>query len=127
MHRGPAQIYPALRRGVHETMKLAGSAILEPIQTHQVEAPLDFMGKVTNLIASKRGSLDDVKQEAGQVIIKSKLPVSEMIGWSNDLRSTTEGRGVSSLIDQHYKKLPGDLQEEVVKKIRERKGLSENQ
>jgi len=127
MHRGPAQIYPAIRRGVHETMKLAGPAILEPIQTHQVEAPVDFMGKVTNLIASKRGVLESVEQEGGSVVIKAQIPVSEMIGWSNDLRSETEGRGVSSLMDQHYKKLPSDLQEYVIKKIRERKGLAENQ
>jgi elongation factor 2 len=127
MHRGPAQIYPAVRKGVFESMNQGGPALLEPIQTHQVEAPVDFMGKVTNLISGKRGILDDVQQEAGSVVVIAQIPVSEMIGWSNDLRSETEGRGVSSLMDQHYKKLPGDLQEQVVKKIRERKGLSENQ
>ena len=127
MHRGPAQIYPAVRKGVHETMKVAGPSIFEPIQTHRVEAPTDFMGKVTNLISSKRGVLDDVQQETSDVIIKAKIPVSEMIGWSNDLRSATEGRGISSLVDQNYKKLPTDLQENLIKKIRERKGLSENQ
>jgi elongation factor 2 len=127
MHRGPAQIYPAIRKGIFNSMQQAKPGLLEPIQTHQIECPLDFMGKVTALIASKRGILDKVDQDAAGVTIKASIPVSEMIGWSNDLRSATEGRGVSSLMDQHFKRLPGDLQENVIKRIRERKGLSENQ
>lgn len=127
MHRGPAQIYPSVRKGVFETMQKAGAAILEPIQTHLIEAPTEFMGAVTALISTKRGVLEDVQQEESGVSIKAKIPVSEMIGWSNDLRSKTEGRGISSLISQTYQKLPGEMQENVVRKIRERKGLSENQ
>ena len=50
-----------------------------------------------------------------------------MIGWSNDLRSATEGRGVSSLADQQFQKLPNELQPNVIRQIRQRKGLAENQ
>jgi elongation factor 2 len=127
MHRGPAQIYPVVRQGVYESMKLGGEAILEPVQTHLLEAPVDFMGTLTQLVGSKRGVLIDVQQEGGDVIIKAKIPVAEMIGWSNDLRSATEGRGISSLADQKFQKLPNELQYDVIRKIRNRKGLSENQ
>jgi elongation factor 2 len=127
MHRGPAQIYPAVRHGVHDAMQKAGAAMLEPLQTHRVEAPVEFMGTLTSLISSKRGELVDVQQEGGSVIIQARIPVSEMIGWSNDLRSATEGRGISSLIDQKFQKMPSDLQPNVIKRIRDRKGLSENQ
>jgi elongation factor 2 len=127
MHRGPAQIYPVVRQGVYESMKLGGEAILEPVQTHLLEAPVDFMGTLTQLVGSKRGVLIDVQQEGGDVIIKAKIPVAEMIGWSNDLRSATEGRGISSLVDQKFQKLPNELQYDVIRKIRNRKGLSENQ
>ncbi|MEK6898983.1 MAG: elongation factor EF-2 [Nanoarchaeota archaeon] len=127
MHRGPAQVYPAVRLAMHDGMKQAAAGILEPIQTHLIEAPIDFMGTVTNLVASKRGILVDVNQEAGQVMVKAQIPVAEMIGWSNDLRSATEGRGMSSLVDQHFRKLPSELQANVIYKIRQRKGLSENQ
>ena len=127
VHRGPAQIYPAVRRGVHEAMKKAKPGLLEPIQTHVIEAPIDFMGTITNLVASKRGVLEDVNQETGQVSVRAQIPVSEMIGWSNDLRNATGGRGVSSLAEQQFKKLPTELQEGVIRKIRSRKGLSENQ
>ena len=126
MHRGPAQIYPSVRRGMFDGMAKAG-AILEPIQTHRIETPVAFMGAVTQLIGSKRGVLLDVQQEGGDVIITAKIPVSEMIGWSNDLRSATEGRGVSNLADQTFQKLPKELQDDVIRKIRQRKGLSENQ
>jgi elongation factor 2 len=127
MHRGPAQIYPAVREGMHSAMKKGGAAILEPIQTQLVEAPVDFMGAVTGLIGSKRGVLVDVNQEGVDTFIKARIPVAEMIGWSSDLRSATEGRGVSSLIDQEFQKLPNELQINVIKEIRTRKGLAENQ
>lgn len=127
MHRGPAQIYPAVRQGVFEAIRKGGAVMLEPIQTHLVEAPVDFMGAVTGLIGSKRGVLIDVQQEGIDTHIKAKIPVSEMIGWSSDLRSATEGRGVSSLIDQEFQKMPGELQADVIRKIRTRKGLAENQ
>ncbi len=127
VHRGPAQIYPAIRLGMFEAMKKGGAVILEPIQTHLIEAPVEFMGVVTNLVGSKRGVLIDVHQEGNDVFIKARIPVAEMIGWSNDLRSSTEGRGVSSLIDQHFQKLPSELQFSIIRKIRDRKGLAENQ
>ncbi|RMD67225.1 elongation factor EF-2 [Candidatus Pacearchaeota archaeon] len=127
MHRGPAQIYPAVRKAVHETMKLAGATMLEPVQTMRIEAPAEFMGALTSLISSKRGELLDVKQEGETTIVIAKIPVAEMIGWSNDLRSSTQGRAVSSLVDQQFQRVPRELQDNVIKKIRERKGLSENQ
>ncbi|MFH1425455.1 MAG: elongation factor EF-2 [archaeon] len=127
MHRGPAQVYPAVRHGVHDAMKQAGAAMLEPVQTHRIEAPIEFMGAVTSLVSAKRGELVDVRQEGGSTVIEARIPVSEMIGWSNDLRSSTEGRGISSLMDQKFQKMPIALQPEVIRKIRNRKGLSENQ
>jgi translation elongation factor EF-G len=68
-----------------------------------------------------------VEQEGTQAEIKAKLPVAEMIGWSNDLRSATEGRGTSALLDQQFEKTPASIMDGVIRKIRERKGLSENQ
>ena len=69
----------------------------------------------------------EVKQEETETQVRAKIPVGEMIGWSNDLRSATEGRGTSSLADQLFEKLPRSLTDEIIKKIRDRKGLAENQ
>jgi len=127
IHRGPAQVYPAVRDAIAGAMKNTGTVLFEPLQTHVIEAPNEFMSAITKLVSTKRGQLINVEQDASGVVIKAKLPVSEMIGWSSDLRSATEGRGVSSLADQNFEKMPRELQDDVVKKIRDRKGLAENQ
>ncbi len=126
IHRGPAQVYPAIREALHLAMRNGKACLYEPVQIHRIEAPIEYMSALTSLISSKRGQLLDVEQEV-TAVIKAKIPVSEMIGWSNELRSTSEGRGVSSLMDQHFEKMPSDLQDDVIKKIRDRKGLAENQ
>jgi len=127
IHRGPAQVYPAVRDAIKEAFAKATPTIFEPVQVHQIEAPGEFMGAVTSLISTKRGSLVDVAQDASMVTIKAELPVQQMIGWTSDLRSATEGRGASSLVSQTFKKMPNDLQPRIIKQIRERKGLAENQ
>ncbi len=127
IHRGPAQVYPAVREAITGAMHKANASLLEPLQIHVIESPEKFMSAVTKLVGGKRGQLLEVKQESGSSEVRAKLPVAEMIGWSNDLRSATEGRGVSSLADQLFEKVPTSLQEDIIRKIRERKGLAENQ
>ncbi|MFH1787503.1 MAG: elongation factor EF-2 [archaeon] len=127
IHRGPAQVYPAVREAIKGAMDKAGSTLFEPLQIHLIEMPEKFLGKVTKLVGSKRGQMIEVKQDGTNAEMKAKIPVAEMIGWSNDLRSTTEGRGVSSLVDQLFEKVPASLNNDLIKKIRNRKGLSENQ
>ena len=127
IHRGPAQVYPAVREAMKAAMASGGAALLEPMQIHLIEVPEAFMGAITKLVGGKRGQLLDMTHEGGMAHIKVKLPVAEMIGWSSDLRSATEGRGVSSLVDQLFERIPQSLQADVIRKIRTRKGLAENQ
>ncbi len=127
IHRGPAQVYPAVRNAIYDAMRDANAVLLEPLQTHLIDFPTKFMGEITKLVSSKRGQLLEVNQEVTQSSVHAKLPVSEMIGWSSDLRSASEGRGISSLEKQKFEKLPNSLQQETIKQIRDRKGLAENQ
>ncbi len=127
IHRGPAQIYPAVREAIKGAMSQSSPFIYEPIQIHVIEMPSKFLGAATKLVNSKRGQMLNVNQEGDNASMESKLPVAEMLGWSNDLRSSTEGRGVSSLKDQLFERIPQGMQDDVIKKIRNRKGLSENQ
>lgn len=127
IHRGPAQVYPAVREAIVEAMKKAGAYLLEPLQVHVIDIPNKFLGEITKLVGSKRGQLLEVKQTESDSEIRAKLPVAEMLGWSSDLRSATEGRGISALTDQSFERIPQSLQDEVVRKIRKRKGLGENQ
>jgi elongation factor 2 len=127
IHRGPAQVYPAVREALQAGFRKATPVLFEPVQTHVIEVPTEYMGEVTKLVTQKRGQMIDAKQEGIVSFIKARLPVAEMIGWSSDLRSATGGRGVSSLMDQAFERMPNELQQRVIKQIRDRKGLAENQ
>jgi len=127
IHRGPAQVYPAVRDAMRESINSASPVLLEPIQTLLVDGPLEYMGDLTNLLQSKRGQILDIRQTSGHVDIQAKLPVAEMIGLASDMRSATEGRGNFSMIDQSFERVPSNIQPEVIRKIRNRKGLAENE
>ncbi|HKL24303.1 MAG TPA: elongation factor EF-2 [Candidatus Nanoarchaeia archaeon] len=127
IHRGPAQVLPAVREGIEEAMMNADPSLLEPLQVHVIDTPDKYMGEISKLVSGKRGQMLDVKQEGTEAEMRAKIPVAEMMGWSNDLRSATEGRGNSSLLNQEFEVVPKSMESEVIKKIRDRKGLAENQ
>jgi len=127
IHRGPAQVYPAMRDAIRMSIESASPVIFEPVQTLLVEAPLSFMGNLTSLFQGKRGQVINIDQGAGHVGIKVKIPVAEMMGLASDVRSSTEGRGTFSMIDQRFEKVPPNIQAGVIKIVRDRKGLAENE
>ncbi|MFH1849257.1 MAG: elongation factor EF-2 [archaeon] len=125
IHRGPAQVYPALRESIRGAMMQARPLVFEPVQTLQFEAPADFLGGISSLISSKRGQMLDVQQEGEHITVRGKLPVGEMFGLASELRSATSGRGSYSLVDQSFEKLPEELQQKTIGNIRGRKGLKD--
>lgn len=127
IHRGPAQIYPAMREGIKGAMMQASPTLFEPFQVHVIDAPQEYTGELTKLVMNKRGQVLDLGQEGNAAIVKAKLPVAEMLGWSSDLRSATEGRGTSSLSDQMFERMPMEIQNKVIRQIVERKGLTAGQ
>ncbi|MBW3012787.1 elongation factor EF-2, partial [Candidatus Woesearchaeota archaeon] len=127
IHRGPGQLYPAVREGIRGAMMTASPLLFEPVQKMQFGAPAEYMGELSKLVANKRGQLIDMQQEADEIIVIAKLPVAETFGLSNDLRSTTGGRGTMFLVDQSFERLPNELQNKIIAQIRTRKGLGENQ
>jgi elongation factor 2 len=126
IHRGPAQVYPAIRESIKNAMHNAKPYILEPVQILQIESPAEYLGNLSAMIQNKRGQLINVDQQGEHITAKAKLPVAEMIGLASDLRSTTSGRASYFIVDQKFEQLPQNLQPKIVKQIRERKGLSEN-
>ncbi len=123
IHRGPAQLYPAVREGIRGAIMTAGPMLLEPLQILRFEAPDQYVGEVSKLIANKRGQLLDMVQEGVHATIIGKLPVAEMFGLSSELRSATGGRGSFSLVDQAFEVLPYEFQDKIREQIRSRKGL----
>ena len=127
IHRGPAQMYPAVREGIKEAMNTSAQVLYEPVQELLFEAPVIYIGDISKLVSAKRGQLLDMQQEGEMVAIKARMPVAEQFGLSNDLRSATGGRGSNSLVNQTFERLPGELQNKIITQIRTRKGLTENQ
>jgi len=126
IHRGPAQVYPAVRESIRGAIRNSRPLLFEPLQTLRFEAPAEFMGEISKLISNKRGQLLDMQQEGAMITVIGKMPVGEMFGLASELRSATGGRGSSSLVDQAFEKLPEELQTKIVGQIRQRKGLSDN-
>lgn len=124
IHRGPAQMYPAVREGIKLAMMNANPVVFEPMQTHLIDAPHEFTGELTKLVMNKRGMILEINEEGRNTIVKAKLPVMEMLGWSSDLRSATNGRGSSSLADQVFERMPLELAGKVIQQIIKRKGLT---
>ncbi|MBI4146734.1 elongation factor EF-2 [Candidatus Woesearchaeota archaeon] len=124
IHRGPAQMYPCVREGIRVAMMGAGPVMYEPVQVHLIEGPVEYTGDMTKLVMNKRGQVLELTQEGNMSVVKAKLPVGEMLGWSSDLRSATAGRGISSLADQTFEKLPAELQPRIIQQIVQRKGLT---
>ena len=120
IHRGPAQVLPAVRDAIRFSMVNAKAALLEPLQILQIESPVDYMGDLSKLVQNKRGQLLDMTEDMGHLTVKAKMPVAEMFGFASDLRSATEGRGYQS-----FEKLPDELQAKTIKHIMSRKGLTD--
>ena len=127
IHRGPAQVYPAVREGIRAAMIDGRAVLLEPVQIMQFDTPTRFMGEVSKLLSSKRGQMLDMESGDEFTSIKGKLPVAESFGLSNDIRSGTEGRASFSVVDQAFENLPGELQQKVINIIRQRKGIEEEE
>lgn len=127
IHRGPAQVIPAVRDAVKAAILDAKPVLFEPIQLLKFEGPMKFMSEINALIQSKRGQIFNVEQEEEHIGIEAKMPVSEMFGLSNELRSATEGRATFFLVDQLFEQVPRELQDKIIRQIRQRKGLADTQ
>lgn len=123
IHRGPAQIIPAMRQGILGATLSGGAMLYEPVQTIRIDAPMEYLGAISKLVQGRRGQLLDTSQERGNLVVKAKMPVAEMFGWISALRSSTSGHGASFLVDQSFEKLPENLQDQIILRIRERKGM----
>jgi len=123
IHRGPAQVIPAVRNAIYGAMCQAGRVLLEPIQKVFVDTPLEESGAVTREFQQRRGVIVEMEQEGEQSKITALVPVPEMFGFASAIRSATGGRVLWSTENQGHQVVPKDLQPSVVAKIRERKGL----
>ncbi|MDD1707164.1 MAG: elongation factor EF-2, partial [Methanoregulaceae archaeon] len=125
IHRGPAQVIPAVRSALKGGMLLAGDALLEPMQKIQITVPTDYMGSATSQIQGRRGQVFDMDSAGDTMTVVGKAPVAELFGFAGDLRSATEGRAMWSTEFAGFEIVPSNLLKEVVTAIRKRKGLKD--
>ncbi len=124
VHRGPAQVMPAIRYAINNGMLRSGTTFLEPKQILRIDTPQDYIGNVTAEVNNRRGEIQNVEQEEFSSVVTAKLPVAEMFGFEGALKSATAGKGFQSLMDVVFEKIPKDLRDQITLKVRERKGLS---
>ena len=98
-----------------EALKKGDSVLLEPYFKVEVVTPEEYMGDVMGGINSKRGLIQGMEARAGAQVINAFVPLSEMFGYSTELRSTTQGRATYTMIFDHYEQVPAG----VAKKIAE--------
>ncbi len=123
IHRGPAQVMPAIRAAMIKCILSANGELLEPKQVLRVDVPQDQMGGAIKEVSNRRGQILDMQEEEGDSFVRAKMPVAELFGFEAALKSATGGKGFFSLIDQVFEPLPGNLQEETIINIRKRKGM----
>ena len=97
-----------------DAMKKADPALLEPIMKVDVTMPEEYMGDVIGDINSRRGRIEGMEDVGGGRIVHGFVPLSEMFGYSTDLRSRTQGRGNYSMFFNHYEKVPKNVQEKIL-------------
>ena len=97
-----------------EAMQKAGAILLEPIMRVEVTRPEEYMGDVIGDINSRRGRIEGMDDIASGKMVRAFVPLSEMFGYSTDLRSRTQGRGNYSMFFEKYEPVPKNVQEKVL-------------
>jgi elongation factor G len=97
-----------------EAAKRAQPVLLEPIMRLEVVVPEKFMGDVSGSINSKRGHVESITDRGDLKVIDAQVPLSEMFGYTTNLRSMTEGRGTSIMEFDHYAVVPKNVADEIV-------------
>jgi elongation factor 2 len=123
IHRGPAQVIPAVRSGIYGAMCMATRTLLEPVQKVFINVPQDYMGDAVREIQSRRGVIVDMSQENINAIVQATTPVAEMFGFASAIRGATQGRALWSTENSGFVPVPNELQDKIVSEIRTRKGL----
>jgi elongation factor G len=101
-----------------EAARKANPILLEPIMSVEVVTPEDYMGDVIGDLNSRRGRVGQMEARGTNKVVTAQVPLSEMFGYVNDLRSKTQGRASYTMQFDSYQQTPGNVQEEIVKRVR---------
>ncbi|MGA7239567.1 MAG: elongation factor G [Bryobacteraceae bacterium] len=102
---------------VKEACRKAKTVLLEPVMAVEVVVPEEYMGPVNGDLISRRGQLEGTEIQGTTQVIKASVPLSEMFGYVNELRSRTQGRGSYTMHFSRYEEVPKTVSEEIVSKV----------
>ena len=102
------------RMAFREAARRAKPVLMEPIMEVEVTTPEEYMGDVIGDLNSRRGRIQSMGQRADAQVIKAQVPLSEMFGYSTDMRSLTQGRAIYSMQFDHYEEVPKSIADEVI-------------
>jgi len=98
-----------------EGTKNAGAVLLEPIMSVDISSPKEYMGDIISDLNRRRGLIKLIKDSSLEKTIKSLVPLSEMFGYSTNLRSLSQGRAIYSMEFKYYNKIPANILEKIIK------------
>jgi len=124
VHRGPAQILPMTWRPIWCSFLLSDPKLLEPLISFECKVPNEFVSSVIAIVQKRRGKILDMINEEDMIIVKAEMPVAESFGLAEELRSSTQGRAFWATQFSRWAPVPEQMQAEIIKQIRERRGLA---
>ena len=104
--------------GIKEAAARAGAVLMEPIMNVEVVTPEEYLGDVVGDLNRRRGQIEGMEATGNSQTVRAKVPLSEMFGYSTDLRSATQGRANYTMLFGQYEQVPNSVQEEIVKRVR---------
>jgi elongation factor G len=114
----------AARAGFHKLFLESRPELLEPVMSVEVITPEDYMGAVTGSVCQRRGRIESMDEQAEYKVVRGLVPLSEMFGYSNVVRTISQGRASFTMHFEHYEAVPFSLAEEIVAKRREAKKVN---
>jgi elongation factor G len=98
--------------------EMAKPVLMEPIMAVEVVTPEDYMGDVMGDLSSRRGRIGSMEARGNTQVVSATVPLSEMFGYSTDLRSRTQGRATYTMQFSEYQQVPAAIAEEIIKRVR---------
>jgi len=123
VHRGPGQLYPAIRNAIWAGILTSRPTLLEPIQKLDIRVPMEFLSAVTTIIVKKRGKIINVESTGMGTRVLAEIPIAESFDLATELRGSTAGKAIWGTEFSKWAPVPDSMLEDLIKKIRERKGL----
>lgn len=100
---------------IKEAVQKGGSAVLEPVMRVEVTTPEDFLGSIIGDLNGRRGQIQGMDERGNARLVRAHVPLAEMFGYANDMRSLTQGRASFVMFFDHYAEVPKNIAEKLIK------------